>query len=90
MVLEIPDWVTYPDDEWNEITPAEAGLDTDRFSAFLKSCDVKGASFGGEDHSGNQYGAVLARGGYLVHGWGDPSYRFQTASTGKAFLWGNK
>ena len=51
------------------------------------SLKVKGASFGGEDHSGNQYGAVLTRGGYLVHAWGDPHYRHQTASVGKALTW---
>ena len=30
---------------------------------------------------------MLTRGGYLLHAWGDRNYRFQTASTGKAFCW---
>ena len=30
---------------------------------------------------------MLTRGGYLVHEWGDRSYRFHTASVGKAFSW---
>ena len=85
--VQVPDWVAYPDRDWIQITPAEAGLDTRKFAAWLDSLDVRGASFGGEDHSGNQYGAVLTRGGYLVHAWGDPHYRHQTASVGKALTW---
>jgi len=84
---EIPDWVTWPRAEWIEITPAEAGLDVEKFERFLSGLDVKGASFGGEDHTGNKWGTVLTRGGYLVHVWGDRHYRFQTASMGKAFMW---
>ena len=87
MTAEVPGWVTWPDDDWVELTPVEAGLDPRKFAEFLSQHDVRGASFGGEDHSGNQFGAVLTRGGYLVHAWGDRHYRFQTASTGKAFTW---
>ena len=83
----LPDWVTFPDDDWVSITPAEAGLDPDRFDAFIAGLDIRGAEFGGEDHSGNKWGSVLTRGGYLLHDWGDRNYRFQTASTGKAFCW---
>ncbi len=32
-------------------------------------------------------GAALTRGGYLVHTWGDPDFRWQTASVGKALTW---
>ena len=85
--IQVPDWVVYPDRDWVQITPAEAGLDARKFAAWLASLDVRGASFGGEDHSGNQYGAVLTRGGYLMHAWGDPHYRHQTASVGKALTW---
>jgi len=87
LTIDLPDWVTYPGKDWVQITPEEAGLDPEQFAAFLSRHDVRGGSFGGEDHSGNQFGAVLTRGGYLVHAWGDRHYRFQTASTGKAFLW---
>ena len=85
--VQVPDWVAYPDRDWIQITPAEAGLDARKFATWLDSLDVRGASFGGEDHSGNQYGAVLTRGGYLVHTWGDRHYRHQTASVGKALTW---
>ena len=85
MSIAIPDWVVYPDDDWTERSPAEAGLDPAAFAAFIAGLDVRGAAFGGEDHSGDQYGAVIARGGYLVHAWGDRHYRHQTASVGKAF-----
>lgn len=84
---EIPEWLTYPGDDWIEITPAEAGLDVEAFDRFLSGLDIKGASFGGEDHTGDKWGTVLTRGGYLVHAWGNRHYRFQTASMGKAFMW---
>ena len=87
MKSEIPEWVTYPRDDWIEITPADAGLDVEKFERFLAGLDVKGASFGGEDHTGDKWGTVLTRGGYLVHAWGNRNYRFQTASMGKAFMW---
>ena len=87
MPLDLPDWVTFPEDDWVRITPAEAGLDPDRFDAFVGGLDIRGTDFGGEDHSGNKWGAVLTRGGYLVREWGDRDYRFQTASVGKAFSW---
>ena len=88
MITEkIPDWVTYPEDDWIRITPDEAGLDVDAWNNFLAETDARGAEFEGEDHSGNQWGTVLTRGGYLVHTWGDKDYKFQTASLGKAFTW---
>ncbi len=85
--VEVPDWVVYPGEEWTEISPEEAGLDAERFAAFLGGLDARGASFGGEDHSGGRWGAMLTRGGYLLHSWGDRHYRHQTASTGKALMW---
>ena len=51
LTVEVPDWVTYPDEDWREITPEEAGLDPEKFAAWLAGLDVKGASFLGEDHS---------------------------------------
>ena len=87
MNASLPNWVTYPETEWIQISPEDAGLDADRFARFLDQHPVTGAAFGGEDHSGDRFGAVFTRGGYLVHSWGDPQYRFQTASTGKAFMW---
>jgi CubicO group peptidase (beta-lactamase class C family) len=87
VTVDVPDWVTYPDDDWIQITPAEAGLDAQKFEAWLSGLEVRGAGFGGEDHTGNRYGAVLTRGGYLVHAWGDRHYRHHTASVGKALTW---
>ena len=81
---EIPDWVVYPEEEWSEITPAQAGFDEEKFNALIAT-KVKGAIFEGEVHEGNEWGAVLTRGGYRVQAWGDPDYRFQTASVAKAF-----
>ncbi len=84
---QLPDWVTFPERDWTRITPAEAGLDREKFQAFVADLNVCGAAFGGEDHSGQNYGAVITRGGYLVHTWGDRHYRHHTASVGKAFMW---
>ena len=84
---EIPDWVTFPEGDWTQITPEEAGLDREKFDAFLSTIDARGADFGGEDHIGNKFGTVITRGGYIVHTWGDGDYKFQTASTGKAFTY---
>ena len=83
----VPDWVAYPGADWVKISPEQAGLDAAAFDAFLAGLDPHGANYGGEDHSGGQWGAVITRGGYLVHAWGDRDYTFQTSSTGKAFIW---
>ncbi len=87
ITFEIPDWVTFPEDDWVQITTEEAGLDAEEFEAFLAGLEIRGASYGGEDHAGNKYGAVIVRGGYLIHAWGDRHYRHHTASVGKAFIW---
>ena len=85
MAVDIPEWVAYPADDWASITPEQAGLDPEALRRFVQSLDPTGADFGGEDHTGGQWGAVITRGGYLLHEWGDRHYRFQTASVGKAF-----
>ena len=45
MSIEIPDWVVFPDDDWTERSPAEAGLDPAAFAAFIAGLDVRGAAF---------------------------------------------
>ncbi len=81
----IPDWVTYPREEWQQIPPTEAGLDTDRFDRLISDATIEGAEWEGETHEGNEWGVVLTRGGYIVNGWGDPDYAYQTASVAKTF-----
>ena len=39
----------------------------------------------GERHGPGEWGAVLLRNGRLVARWGNPDYRGQSASVGKAF-----
>ena len=87
MNITVPNWVTYPDEDWESITPEEAGLDPNGLEKWVAGLHVRGATFGGEDHSGDKYGAVLTRGGYLVHSWGDRLYAHHTASVGKALTW---
>ena len=82
---QVPDWVVYPETDWVRITPAQAGFDELKFNKIISSSQVRGANFAGEVHDNNRWGAVLTRGGYLVHTWGDPDFRYQSASLGKAF-----
>lgn len=83
----IPAWVVYPDEEWMKITPAQAGFDVTKFNQIIVNSHPRGGDFWGEVHEENEWGAVLTRGGYLVHTWGNPDYKYQSASLGKAFTW---
>ena len=88
MELEkIPDWVTFPEEDWEAVNLIEAGIDSHGFNSWISKLHVKGSDFGGEDHSGNKFGTVITRGGYLVHVWGDRYYKFHTASVGKILCW---
>jgi CubicO group peptidase (beta-lactamase class C family) len=80
---QVPDWVVYPEEEWIKITPEQAGLDVDEFQRVLDHSIVRGGGWGGVRVEDHEWGAVLTRGGYLVHTWGDPSYKHQSASLGK-------
>jgi len=81
---QIPDWVAFPDDELRMITPEEGGLDARRFRAWARRQRPNlGVGYGGQRPRGG--GVVLARGGYLIRTWGDPDFKFQSASLGKMF-----
>ena len=82
---EIPDWVVYPQEKWVQITPVQAGFDAVKFNSIVGDTEIKGAKWEGEVHEEKEWGAVLTRGGYLVWVWGNPTYKYQTASVGKAF-----
>ena len=46
---EIPDWVNYPGSEWQTITPEQAGLDRQKFNAWVKSQTPRfGKAYGGQ------------------------------------------
>ena len=85
--ITLPDWITFPQEDWSTITLQEAGIDPLGFDRWVKTLDIKGAAFGGENHEGEKFGTVITRGGHLVHTWGDRHYKYQTASTGKALTW---
>ena len=87
MSTDIPDWVVYPKEQWQTATPEEAGLDVGRWADFLESCDVRGDARAAGVVERQEWGAALTRGGYRVHTWGDPEFRGQTASVGKALTW---
>ena len=82
---EPPDWVTYPDEAWERLPPAEAGFEQASWDAWIGQQNPHGAAVAGERHPGEEWGAVVVRGGYLVAAWGDPDYRYQSASVGKCF-----
>ena len=88
VVAQVPEWVVYPGGEWQTLTPEEAGItDLAAWSRWLAATTGKahgGASFG-EDHTGNKWGVAITRGGYLIQTFGDPDYKYQTASVGKTF-----
>ena len=75
---KIPDWVVYPQERWPAAIPAQAGFDAEGFERLIAKSTVRGAGFGGEVHDGRNWGAVLARGGYIVHTWGNPDYKHQS------------
>jgi len=77
--------VVFPGEEWEVITPTEAGFDQDKWKAWTARQNPRGRGELGEGHPDDQWGVVLTRGGYIVQTWGDPDYRTQTASVGKAF-----
>jgi len=82
----IPDWVTFPDEQWLKITPEQAGLDASRLEQIVSAANIHGGGTLGVQVQEGQWGAVLTRGGYLVRSWGDPSYKYQSASLGKCIL----
>jgi len=60
----LPDWLLYPDTEWETAAPAEAGLNTEAFNQWVKS---KPYTIGGlGERSPVGMGAVLTRGGKIV------------------------
>lgn len=81
----LPDWLAYPEDKWVKITPEEAGFDAPRMDRIFAAADIRPGGFGGTDPGQDEWGAVLARGGYLVYAFGDPTYKCQSASMGKCF-----
>ncbi len=85
---KVPGWVVYPDKEWQALAPEEAGIrDVEAWNNWVKATtkSARGARFQGEDHSGDKWGVAITRGGYLIQTFGDPDYKFQTASLGKCF-----
>ena len=81
---KIPDWVVYPQEKWSRLHPLKLVLMRRNSTRLLIIPKLK-ARWEGEVHKEKEWGAILTRGGYLVRVWGDPTYKYQTASVGKAF-----
>jgi len=85
---KLPAWIAYPGEEWETISAKDAGIsNVDEWHRWIEKVKTRahGASFQGEDHSGNRWGLVITRGGYLIASVGDPDYKYQTSSLGKCF-----
>jgi len=79
----VPDGVVFPGAQWEKISHEQAGLNVEEFNKILESSHVHAGGWGGTEPKPHQHGAVLTRGGYLIQTWGDPKYRYQSASLGK-------
>ncbi|MAF10727.1 hypothetical protein CMK11_09765 [Candidatus Poribacteria bacterium] len=80
----VPDWVHFPGQEWEKASPSEAGLDARRFEAWVAERDPAfRKAYGGQTPAHG--GVVIARGGYILHTWGDAEFRYQSASLAKTF-----
>ena len=79
----LPAWLTFPEQQWQRITPAKAGIDTVAYEKLLAQSQIGPKGWGGTQPDNRQWGAVLTRGGYLVQTWGDPAFKTQSASLGK-------
>ncbi len=79
----LPDWLRWPGDDWQQVSLQQAAIDPNAFKAAIEAVDVHAAGWGGTAPAAHEYGAVLTRGGYLVHTWGDPEFKTPSASLGK-------
>jgi CubicO group peptidase (beta-lactamase class C family) len=81
---EVPEWVVYPDKTWQTITPAEAGLDVEKWNAWVAKQRPSGNDCWGQNPK-RKFGVVITRGGHLLKTFGDPDFKINSASVGKAF-----
>ena len=79
----LPDWLTFPGEQWKRITLEEAGINRAEYEKLLAAAKIGPKGWGGTKPDQSQWGAVLTRGGCLVQSWGDPSFKTQSASLGK-------
>ena len=81
---KIPDWVHFPGNEWETIPLEDSGLDVAAFREWTGRQKPRlGKATGGQEPETG--GVAIARAGYLLHSWGDPNFRYQSASLGKTF-----
>ena len=93
--------VVFPEEEWISLTAEEAFPDDSlsymagtggstalsAWTGWVEGMEesVTGGTWKGEDHGQDRWGIAIAWRGYLLQTFGNPDYRFQTASLGKAF-----
>ncbi|MHC4401739.1 MAG: serine hydrolase [Planctomycetota bacterium] len=81
---EVPNWVVFPGETWQTITPEEAGLDLEKWNGWVARQKTAGNDSWGQNPS-RRFGVVIARGGYLLKTFGDADFKINSASVGKAF-----
>ena len=80
----VPEWVVYPGEKWQTITPEEAGLDIKKWNAWVARQKPSGNTSYGQNPK-RRFGVVVTRGGYLLKTFGDADFKLNSASVGKAF-----
>jgi CubicO group peptidase (beta-lactamase class C family) len=80
----VPDWVVYPERDWQTITPEEGGLDVEKWNAWVARQKPTGNDSWGQNPK-RDFGVVVTRGGYLLKVFGNAECKVQCASVGKAF-----
>ena len=80
----LPGSLTYPEENWERLSPEQAGVDLQAWETYLEQQHPSGSTQFGENHPRNQWGTAIAINGRLLHTWGNPDYLYQSASVGKA------
>ena len=83
-ITEVPEWVVFPEAEWQKESLHSANIDSVRFSAWMDSLRPEfGQGYGGQKPDTG--GVMITYAGRVIQEWGDVNYRFQSASLGKTF-----
>ena len=58
----LPDWLVFPEAEWQTLTPAQAGFRQPDFDRTIAAHEPRPSTFWGERHAPGDFGAALTRG----------------------------
>jgi CubicO group peptidase (beta-lactamase class C family) len=75
--------VSFPDKSWESISPEDAGFNNIWWNLNVAGQNFHGSTLLGERHGSEEWGIVLCKAGRILKTWGNPHYKFQSASCGK-------